>query len=321
MVTMPNHSVLFPFCCFRHNRTLYLFDHCYEFVDTMANQIATHSLLQIQEINERDAMQVKLIQVLTEQIQKASSHPSRNPGQIEGLSHIQLTQQETALHASSDPSRVTPRLTPQPRSKKQADATPSPADCEGLHDASRDGNLEEVKRLLSLGVDVNCTGGGSWTPVMEAAGGGHRDVVELLVSKGADVSLVDEYGDNILHYACMGGHFETVKFVLSLHVVDINSRGWRSMTPVMRAADKGHRDMVEFLVSEGADVSLVDEDGDNTLHHLACYGGDLETVKLVLSLNVVDIDARNKSGQTADDVARDWGYPRVADLLVSRGAQ
>ncbi|XP_071084668.1 uncharacterized protein [Haliotis cracherodii] len=184
-----------------------------------------------------------------------------------------------------------------------------------LHFACWRGDVETVKFVLSLHVaDINSRGGRSRTPVMEAALGGHRDVVELLVSEGADVSLVDEDGDNTLHFACWRGDVETVKFVLSLHVADINSRGGRSRTPVMWAAWRGHRDVVELLVSEGADVSLVDEYGDNILHW-ACWGGDVETVKCVLSLNVVDIDARNNDGQTAADVARRRGHQEVVKLL------
>ncbi|XP_048258008.1 fibronectin type 3 and ankyrin repeat domains protein 1-like [Haliotis rufescens] len=154
-------------------------------------------------------------------------------------------------HASSDPSQTA--STPVTTTKKPAtQATPSPADCWDLYDACYAGNLEEVKRILSQGVDVNCRRWG-WTPVMRAAYRGHRDVVELLVSEGADVSLVDRNGNNILHYACYEGHLETVKFVLSLHVVDI--------------------------------------------------------------------DARDNDGRTAADLARRGGYTRVLDLLVSRGAQ
>ncbi|XP_067669994.1 histone-lysine N-methyltransferase EHMT2-like [Haliotis asinina] len=157
------------------------------------------------------------------------------------------------------------------------------------------------------------------TPVMAAARGGHRDVVELLVSRGADVSLVDGVGDNILHYACEGRDRTTVGFVLSLDAVDVNSRGDVGMTPVMRAARWRHRDMVELLVSRGADVSLVDDDGNSILHY-ACMGGDRTTVEFVLSLDAVDVNARNSIGETAADLARRWGHRQLSDLLVSRGA-
>ncbi|XP_046580618.1 kinase D-interacting substrate of 220 kDa-like [Haliotis rubra] len=188
-----------------------------------------------------------------------------------------------------------------------------------LHWACMGGDRETVEYVLSLDVvDVNSRGWRSWTPVMRAAREGHRHVVELLVSRGADVSLVDDDGDNILHWACMGGDRETVEYVLSLDVVDVNSRGLRSRTPVMRAAREGHRHVVELLVSRGADVSLVDDVGNNILH-FACMEGDRKTVEFVLSLDGVDVNARNNSGQTAADVARDLEHRQLSDLLVSRG--
>ncbi|XP_067654233.1 uncharacterized protein [Haliotis asinina] len=229
--------------------------------------------------------------------------------------------QVSTTDASEDltPSKTVP---PPPVTTQDSDthATPSPAASRHLYYASWRGDLETVKRILAEGdVDINYRGWYSRTPVMWAAWRGHRDVVEFLVGRGADVSLVDRDGDNVLHLACRGGDLETVKLILSMNVVDINSRGWYSKTPVMAAAWHRRRDVVEFLVGRGADVSLVDRDGDNVLH-LACRGGDLETVKLILSMNVVDINARNNDGKTAADWARDLGHQRMLDLLVSRGA-
>ncbi|XP_048247501.1 inversin-A-like [Haliotis rufescens] len=149
---------------------------------------------------------------------------------------------------------------------------------------------------------------------------GHREVVEFLISKGADVSLVDVHGNNFLHWACCGGDVEMVKFILSQKMADINSRGVSNMTPVMWAAYRGHSEVVEFLMCEGADVSLVDVNGNNILHW-ACEGGDAQIVKFVLSLDKMDIDARNEKGQTAADFARLWGHHKVVDVLVSRCAQ
>ncbi|XP_046564007.1 histone-lysine N-methyltransferase EHMT2-like [Haliotis rubra] len=182
------------------------------------------------------------------------------------------------------------------------------------------GNLAAVKRILdTCRADVNCRDVGGRTPVMEAAFRGHGDVVELLVSRGADVSLVDDLGDNILHCACRGGDRETVEFVLSLDGVDINSRGQGSRIPVMWAAQWRHRDVVELLVSRGADVSLVDDGGRNTLYW-ACRGGDTETVEFVLSLDGVDINSRGWRSRTPVMEAAWWKHRDVVELLVSRGA-
>ncbi|XP_046567573.1 ankyrin repeat and SOCS box protein 2-like isoform X6 [Haliotis rubra] len=245
---------------------------------------------------------------------------STDPSPSNTASLAPVTTQDSDLHASTDPSPNT-TVPPTPVTTQDPDphATPSPAAGRRLFSASKDGDLETVKRILAAGhVDINTRGGYITTPVMAAAWNRHSDVVEFLVGRGADVSLVDRNGDNVLHWACYGGDLETVKLIVSRNLLDINSRGYNSWTPVMEAARYGHSDVVEFLVGRGADVSLVDGDGDNILH-FACMGGDLEKVKLIVSRNLADVNARNNDGETAVDWARYKGHPRVAEFLVSRG--
>ncbi|XP_071115855.1 uncharacterized protein [Haliotis cracherodii] len=207
-----------------------------------------------EDIKEVDVTDRSLTTSSLSQVSFTASPPSF-PGAAAASSdpsHGERAEQMTTVttHASSYPSQTA--RTPVTTTKKPAtQATPSPADCEDLSDASRWGNLKKVKRLLSQGVDVNCRWW-SWTPVMRAAYEGHRDLVELLVSEGADVSVVDEYDYNILHYACAGGDLETVKFVLSLHVVDIDARGNNGRTAADEARLRGHTRVVDLLVSRGA---------------------------------------------------------------------
>ncbi|XP_071115898.1 ankyrin repeat domain-containing protein 29-like [Haliotis cracherodii] len=132
-------------------------------------------------------------------------------------------------------------------------ATPSPADCHDLFVASRDGKMTDVRRILSTGnVNINCRFGRySRTPVMWAAYGGHREVLELLLKNCADVSMVDSTGSNLLFWACQGGHVETVKFILSLNVVDINARNKAGWKAVGRARHQGHQRVVDLMMSRG----------------------------------------------------------------------
>ncbi|XP_046547242.1 ankyrin repeat domain-containing protein 2-like isoform X2 [Haliotis rubra] len=125
--------------------------------------------------------------------------------------------------------------------------------------------------------------------------------------------------DRRLFSASEDGDLETVKRILSAGHVDINTRGgYWSKTPVMAASLGGHRNVVEFLVGRGADVSLVDSNDDNVLHY-ACHGGDLEIVKLIVSRNLVDVNARDNGGYTAVYWARLQGHQRVVEFLESRG--
>ncbi|XP_067654159.1 putative ankyrin repeat protein RF_0381 [Haliotis asinina] len=198
--------------------------------------------------------------------------------------------------------------------------TPSKAH-QRLLNASIHGDLDTVKRILAMSyVDINSRGWWSRTAVMEASKNGHRGVVKFLVDRGANLSLVDERGDNVLHWACDGGHLDIVKLILSLDVVDINSGDFLGITPVMVAVLHEHRDVVKFLVGEGADVSQVDSDGDTVLHY-ACRKGDLEIVELILSLNMVDINSRGRFSITPVMGAVHYKHRDVVKVLVGDGAE
>ncbi|XP_046370756.2 ankyrin repeat domain-containing protein 29-like [Haliotis rufescens] len=126
--------------------------------------------------------------------------------------------------------------------------------------------------------------------------------------------------DSALLEACMAGNLAAVKRFVTAGKADLNCRDSFGITPVQAAAWYRHKEVVEFLVSKGADVSLVDGAG-NTILHYACWGGDREMVRFVLSQNFANINAKNKSGETATDRARSWGNDDVVDIMVSCRAQ
>ncbi|XP_067652991.1 ankyrin repeat domain-containing protein 23-like [Haliotis asinina] len=189
--------------------------------------------------------------------QPRTTAASTDPSSI--VPPVPLSTQDSDLHVSSTdtsedltPSKTVP---PAPVTTQHSDAhaTPSPATGRDLYDASEDGDLERVKRILAAGhVDINYRGDYRRTPAMMAAVYGHRDVVEFLVGKGADVLLVDRDGDNILHLACAGGDLETVKVIVSLNVVDINARDKGGRTAADWARVREHHRVVDLLVSHGA---------------------------------------------------------------------
>ncbi|CAE6966377.1 Kidins220 [Symbiodinium natans] len=62
--------------------------------------------------------------------------------------------------------------------------------------------------------DVANQGHGGRTPMMEAAGAGHKDLVAALRLSNATVDAVDDYGNTALHYAAYHGHLSCVHELL-----------------------------------------------------------------------------------------------------------
>ncbi|XP_071094514.1 putative ankyrin repeat protein RF_0381 [Haliotis cracherodii] len=194
------------------------------------------------------------------------------------------------------------------------------ADNTVLHAACEGGNVEIVQYILRQNVTpINAKSTGGFTAVLVAANNGHGEVFDLLVAKGADLLILTEAGDNILHEACRGGSMKLVTYVLNQNIVDINSRGNSGMTPSMKAASTGHKDIFDLLQEKKADLSLLDSNENNILHK-ACKGGNVELVRYVLTKNIVDINSKNKFGTTSAMEAAVGGHKEVLHLLMSTGA-
>ncbi|XP_067670153.1 ankyrin repeat domain-containing protein 2-like isoform X2 [Haliotis asinina] len=198
-----------------------------------------------------------------------------------------------------------------------ASSTPQqePGSDANIERACLHGDLDRVRYLLSqCKEDIARKDAVGRTPLMTAAFGGHRELFDFLLGEGADVSVLDNNGCSILHWSCRGGNIEMVEYILSMEGMGVNNKGTGGTTPVVSAAWRGHKHVVEFLVSRGADMSVVDDLGETILHWTA-QGGNVEMVKYILSQNVVDVNARSKMGQTAADIAEVWDHKEVAKLL------
>jgi ankyrin repeat protein len=67
---------------------------------------------------------------------------------------------------------------------------------EALQCASGAGDGAVVRRILNKRPDlVNCRSFDGWTPLHEAARGGHLAIARFLISKGADLSATNDRGD------------------------------------------------------------------------------------------------------------------------------
>ena len=121
---------------------------------------------------------------------------------------------------------------------------------------------------------------------------------------------------NELHTAATNGVTEIIS-ALSLGFC-INSKDKRDVTALMLAALYGKLQEVEYLLENGADPSLEDITGCNTLH-CASQGGCPDIIELILS-HLPDIESRNSKGSTALMIACCHVKLQAVKLLLKKGA-
>ena len=154
-----------------------------------------------------------------------------------------------------------------------------------LHEAVAAGQLGRVKQLIeeepSLAKSISPDG---FPLVALAAAFGHGGVAKYLREKGADVNAISTNGTG---YTALSG-----------------------------AVTGGHREIVEWLLAEGAEVNYRYGPGYSPLL-AAAANGHLEIVKILLDRGA-DVQARTNDGKTAEQIAEERKHSTVAELLRSR---
>ena len=175
-----------------------------------------------------------------------------------------------------------------------------------LHNAVEFNRPEVVKFFLARGADVNQIRGEGYesTPLHMAAGSGNKDMIELLLANGADVN-VKIFGETALHHAMMADKKDMVRFLLA--------KGFKT-SAINAAAFLGELDKVKTLVAEGADINLKDA-GDFTPLHCAVYGHQKQVVAFLIE-NGADVNARTAEGRFPLIIAD----MEIAELLITKGA-
>jgi len=162
---------------------------------------------------------------------------------------------------------------------------------ETIYGAVAFGDIDEVKRLISQGVDINAKAKREGnTPLIAAVRNGHNEIAELLIAKGAD----------------------------------INAKGSRDYTALIRAAInrtqmEGSIELTKLLLARGADIEARQEHGATALA-CAAYAGNTESAKLLIE-HGANIEAKLNDGETTPLLrAVRQEYVETARLLLDKGA-
>ncbi|WHL19927.1 ankyrin repeat domain-containing protein [Stenotrophomonas acidaminiphila] len=120
--------------------------------------------------------------------------------------------------------------------------------------AANQGDLDECRRLLAAGADPAFADADKFTPLHEAAQGGHPAVCALLIEAGARLDAVDMTNNTPLHQAARFNHPEVVRTLVKAGA-DLELPAYEGRTPLCQAALYGSKDALEALINVGADVN------------------------------------------------------------------
>ncbi|KAL5729100.1 hypothetical protein ACHQM5_002097 [Ranunculus cassubicifolius] len=206
--------------------------------------------------------------------------------------------------------------------------------------ACKRGRLDVVKQLLSYSWLLMLEEDGPTTSVHVAASAGYADIVKILIEVRPDfASRRDSHGCSPLHLACSRGHLEIARELLSADPDLSSLQDNEGRTPLHWAAIKGQINILDEILSASLESSEMVTKLGETVLHVGVKNNKYEAVKyLVETLNVtklvnspdtngntilhlatasklttmvifllkntsIDLNALNKSGLTALDVA------------------
>lgn len=191
--------------------------------------------------------------------------------------------------------------------------------------AVEEGDANAVNACLRQGAGVNCQFKDDlYTPLHTACSSststGSLEVLKLLLKRGADGNACNKWRETPLLIAANNGHRAAVEALLESGADPslCSEAGWSALT---FAAHKGYDDIVSLLLAAGAPVNCrVTEDLSTPLHK-ACAGGKpghLSAVKQLLD-GGADVHALNKWRETPLLTAANHGQAAAVEALLQAG--
>jgi ankyrin repeat protein len=181
-----------------------------------------------------------------------------------------------------------------------------------LFAAISDGDAARVRQLVEADATLaGCRSDEGISARMLALYRGDVDMLEVLVDAGPELDVFEAAG--------LGAE-ERLDDLLAQDPALVFAKAADGFTPLHFAAFFGHPGSARLLVARGADVNAVADNPMQVLPlHSAAAADCTEIVELLLD-HGADANAKQASGHSALDAARQNGNDAMADLLAARGA-
>lgn len=158
--------------------------------------------------------------------------------------------------------------------------------------------------------------------LLEAAQSGNLEQVKKALTAGANINAKDKYQWTALHHASShGGDIEVVKELISAKAIIDSTDEWK-MTPLHWVTKNNYNNnddvVIRALIEAKANVDAVGYNNWTALHYAACYSEN-EAVKILIAVSA-NIDAENCAHETPLHLAINKSNTEMIKALVSAGA-
>ncbi len=150
-------------------------------------------------------------------------------------------------------------------------------------DATRRGDVEEVRALLQQGADVNGAHGDGMSALHWAAEQGDREMAAMLLHAGANVNAVTRIGQYTpLHVASTAGREPVIELLLESGADVVAATASSGVTPLHLAAASGSVEAVATLIDHGAEVDALESAWGQTPLIFAAAADRVDAINVLL---------------------------------------
>jgi ankyrin repeat protein len=184
-----------------------------------------------------------------------------------------------------------------------------------LYRAIHGGDLDQIKRHIFWGTDINQADPQGDKPLHAAARHGRVIIARELLKNSADPNATNRAGQTPLQVALTGGKTQLAGVLIEEGATDDP----QELLFTLVRAGVDDRDSLELLTASGADVNVKDQDGFTPLHIAVGDGRRLLTKRLI-DLGA-DVNVPDSEGRTALSISSETGNRHIIDMLVRSGAR
>ncbi|MBA3537011.1 MAG: ankyrin repeat domain-containing protein [Tatlockia sp.] len=197
-----------------------------------------------------------------------------------------------------------------------------------LYWATECGHYRIVKSLLKAGALTKVASGDlKYLPIHIAAKNGRLDLVKALIEQDPEyLDQVDGCGQTPLLWSAVEGQSEVVDYLISKGAelnlaLNLPTDKNHGKTPLYLATERGHCKVIDSLMKAGAVATTAVGPMQYQPVHIAVKAGQLDIIEVLLKNHPQLIEEEDAFGQTPLQLAASCGNNEIVEALLKAGAK